>query len=229
MTSRSSGRAAARGPGAWRKAWRKAARKAGHGAWCALALCAAAAGRAGTAYVSDDLVLGVFAEQNQQGQRLTTLHSGARVETLDTAGEYTHVQLDGGISGWVKSSFLVTHEPATVRVKALEEELNRAHATTPALAEAAARSEVEQLKGELAAAQAELQSAREAAAASAASVAPAKQIPALPIPPWRRIQVLQSPWGFGLSVVIALLAGFWWGYGMLARRIKRRFGGLKVY
>jgi hypothetical protein len=29
--------------------------------------------------------------------------------------------------------------------------------------------------------------------------------------------------------VVALLLGFWWGYGVLARRIKRRFGGLKVY
>ena len=202
----------------------------GAGGWCVLALIAAAASRAETAYVSDDLVLGVFAEQNQQGQRLRTLHSGARVETLETAGEYTHVQLDGGVSGWVKSAFLVTHEPATVRVKALEDELNRAHATTPALAEAAARSEVVQLKSELAAAQAELQAARESvAAAAAASVAQPAEIPALPIPLSRRIQILQSPWGFGLTAVVALLLGFWWGYGVLARRIKRRFGGLKVY
>ena len=32
--------------------------------------------RAATAYVSDELVLGVYAEQNKQGQRLATLHSG---------------------------------------------------------------------------------------------------------------------------------------------------------
>jgi hypothetical protein len=203
----------------------------GVGLFCGgMALLGAPMCPAGTAYVSDDLVLGVFAEQNQQGQRLTTLHSGARVETLESAGEYTHVQLDGGISGWVKSSFLVTHEPATVRVKALEEELNRAHATTPALAEAAARSEVLQLKGELAAARSELQAARESVAAAAApAVAHAAEIPALPIPLYRRIQILQSPWGFGLTAVVALLLGFWWGYGLLARRIKRRFGGLKVY
>ena len=37
---------------------------------------------AATAYVSDELVLGVYAEENNQGQRLATLHSGASVETL---------------------------------------------------------------------------------------------------------------------------------------------------
>ncbi len=200
-------------------------------ACCGFALLAATLSRAGTAYVSDDLVLGVFAEQSQQAERLATLHSGARVETLGAAGEYTHVQVDGGISGWVKSSFLVTREPATVRVKTLEEELNRAHATTPALAEAAARSEVLQLKSELAAAQSELQAARESFAAAAAATATAHddQHPVLQMPLSRRIQILQSPWGFGLTAVIALLLGFWSGYGVLARRIRRRFGGLKVY
>src|SRR5271166_203336 len=136
------------------------------GGLCAGVLLAllAANGRAETAYVSDDLVLGVYAEQNQQGQRLKTLHSGAVVETLATSGEFTQVQLADGTSGWVKSSFLITHKPATARVKELEDELSRARATTPELAEAAARSELEQLKSQLAATQSELQSARETAA-----------------------------------------------------------------
>jgi hypothetical protein len=50
-------------------------------------LLALAAARAGTAYVSDELVLGVYAEQNGQGQRLATLHSGASVETLAVQDE----------------------------------------------------------------------------------------------------------------------------------------------
>ena len=35
----------------------------------------AANGRAAPAYVTDELVLGVYAEQSTQGQRLATLHS----------------------------------------------------------------------------------------------------------------------------------------------------------
>ena len=80
---------------------------------------------AATAYVSDQLVLNVYAEQNQQGQRLATLHSGARVETLATSADFTQVQLPDGVTGWVKSSYLTTEEPAAVRVKQLEEELDR--------------------------------------------------------------------------------------------------------
>ena len=78
-----------------------------------------------TAYVSDELVLGVFAEQNGQGQRLTTLHSGASVETLAVSGEFTQVRLNDGTTGWVKSTYLTTREPATSRLKQLEEELDR--------------------------------------------------------------------------------------------------------
>ena len=93
----------------------------------------------GPAYVSDELVLGVYAEQNNQGQRLATLHSGTSVETLAASGDFTQVRLSDGTTGWVKSAYLTTKEPAIVRVKQLEEELDRSRATTPALAEAAAR------------------------------------------------------------------------------------------
>ena len=65
--------------------------------------------RAATAYVSDELVLGVYTEQNSKGQRLATLHSGARVETLPVSGDFTQVRLTDGTTGWVKSS--VSHHP----------------------------------------------------------------------------------------------------------------------
>ncbi len=99
----------------------------------------------------------MYAEQNQQGQRLTTLHSGASVEALSTSGEFTQVRLADGTTGWVKSTYLTTHEPAAARVKQLEEELDRSRATTPALAEAAARSEVERLQRELAEKEAQIE------------------------------------------------------------------------
>ena len=186
------------------------------------AVLAPPAADAATAYVSDELVLGVYTEQNQQGQRLTTLHSGASLETLATSGEYTQVRLSDGSSGWVKSSYLTTHEPATVRVKKLEEELDRSRATTPALAEAAARSELERLKSELAAKQSELD------AALAGRAEPQNALPAAP--------GVRAGSSFGArsalaggTLMIGALGGFWLGYATLARRVKRRFGGLRVY
>ena len=56
-------------------------------------------GVAATAYVSDELVLGVYAEQNSQGQRLATLHSGTSVETLAQNGDFTQVRLSDGTTG----------------------------------------------------------------------------------------------------------------------------------
>jgi hypothetical protein len=182
-------------------------------------------GVAATAYVSDELVLGVYAEENNQGQRLATLHSGTSVETLAQDGDFTQVRMSDGTTGWVKSAFLTTKEPAVVRVKQLEEELDRSRATTPALAEAAARSEVERLKLELAAKQSELDAAHAGGVAPAA-VAPPESGPLAAIhaaaaPRWPVIT--------GIAVAIGLTCGFWLGYVTLARRVRRKFGGIKVY
>jgi hypothetical protein len=177
-----------------------------------LLLLLAADGRAATAYVTDELVLGVYAEQGTQGQRLTTLHSGASVETLATSGESTQVRLADGMTGWVKTAYLTNSEPATVRIKHLQAELDRSRATSPALAEAAARSEVERLTRELA--------LREAAAPSAAPSNVPGNVAAAPA---------QRLWPWIAAVCGALGCGFWLGYAMLARRVKGKFGGIKVY
>jgi hypothetical protein len=219
---------------------------------CAAALLLAllaGKGWAAIAYVSDELVLGVFAEQNNQGQRLATLHSGASVETLDVVGEFTQVRLSDGTSGWVKSAYLTTQEPAVVRVKQLEEELDRSRATTPALAEAAARSELTQLQRELAAKQAELDAAR---AVPAVPAAPASEPPAgasagaadpgagpsgMAAPATLAggamaavtAAISTHPWIGAVAMLAALACGFWLGYATLARRVKHKFGGIKVY
>jgi Bacterial SH3 domain len=186
---------------------------------------------AATAYVSDELVLGVYAEQNTQGQRLATLHSGASVETLSVNGEFTQVRLIDGTTGWVKSAYLTTRVPAIARVKQLEEELDRSRATTPALAEAAARSEVEQLKHELADKQSELDAAIGAVAAPAAAPGAATTSATRPGGVMASISAAASghPWIGVLAVPVALACGFWLGYATLARRIKQKFGGIKVY
>ena len=182
-------------------------------------------GMAATAYVSDELVLGVYAEENNQGQRLATLHSGGSVETLAQNGDFTQVRLSDGTTGWVKSAFLTLKEPAVVRVKQLEEELDRSRATTPALAEAAARSEVQRLKLELAAKQGELD------AAHAERLAPVTA-PPLNMGPLAAIQAAAAPrWPViaGIAAAVGLACGFWLGYATLARRVRHKFGGIKVY
>ena len=178
----------------------------------------------GPAYVSDELVLGVYAEQNNQGQRLATLHSGSSVEALAASGEFTQVRLSDGTTGWVKWAYLTIKEPAVVRVKQLEEELDRSRATTPALAEAAARKEVERLTRELEQARADLAAARDT---TSPAIGPAAAAPAggFRAPSGG----ITGPLIAAVAVALALCGGFWLGYATLARRVKRKFGGLKVY
>lgn len=159
----------------------------------------AASAGAGTAYVSDELVLGVYAQPDGQGQRLATLHSGANLETLGVSGEYTQVRLSDGTNGWVKTSYLTTREPATARLKQLQDEMERSGATTPAPAEAAA-----------------------AAAASSA-------LAAAPRPEGTATARSTHGWPWALALLAALACGFGLGYATLARRVRHKFGGLKVY
>ena len=187
-----------------------------------LALLAASAPGA-TAYVSDELVLGVYAEENNQGQRLATLHSGASVDTLSQSGDYTQVRLADGTTGWVKSTFLTSKEPAVVRVKQLEEELDRSRATTPALAEAAARNEVERLKQQLSAKHMEL----DAVGGSSAPLPPAAA--AGPLAEVQNSMGSKVLLIVGIASTVGLACGFWLGYATLARRVRRKFGGIKVY
>ena len=177
-----------------------------------------AAAAAATAYVTDELVLNVYAEENNQGQRLATLHSGAGVETLGVNGEFTQVRLADGTTGWVKSAFLTAKEPASLRVRQLEEELDRTRATTPALAEAAARSQVDRLTRELALKQAQLDARRTEPAAGSAAAEPAF-VPS-------KQQLIAAA---GVALLLGLAGGFWLGYATLARRVRRKFGGIRVY
>jgi hypothetical protein len=178
----------------------------------------AGSGHAATAYVTDQLVLGVYVDQKTQGQRLATLHSGAAVDTLAAYGDSTQVRLADGIVGWVKTAYLTNVEPATLRVKELQDELDRIRATTPALAEAAERSEVNRLTRELALR--ETPGPAPAAGAAGTDGAHPAARPGLPV------------WGW-LAAVAAVAAasggGFWAGYATLARRVRRRFGGIKLF
>ena len=184
---------------------------------------------AATAYVSDELVLGVYSEQNNQGQRLTTLHSGASVETLAVNGDFTQVRLNDGTIGWVKSAYLTTQEPAVVRLKQLQDELDRSRATTPALAEAAARSELEQLKRELAGKQAELMAANAAPAPPGGSAAAGGAVAQAATMAGRTAASSARAWIEVAATLASLMVGFCLGYAALARRIRHKYGGLKVY
>lgn len=160
-----------------------------------LALAVTTNGWAAIAYVTDELVLGVYSAQSTQGPRLATLHSGASVEVLEAKGDSTRVLLPDGITGWVKSVYITTSQPASVRLKLLQEEIVRNRSSTPPLARLP-------------------QALRNPSAVA---------VPAAATP------MTLHPWPWVAALIAALLASFWLGHATLARRIKYKFGGIKVY
>jgi len=191
---------------------------------------------AATAYVTDELVLGVYAEQTAQGQRLATLHSGATLETLSVSGDFTQVRLSDGTVGWVKSTYLTTREPATARLKELEEELERnpaARAAAPAANATPAGDDTHASDATHAGgdtppsgytpASADTAGSTAAAPRDARSLGGAGPALARPSSVLRRFAPLTA------AAVVSLGVGYLIGHATLARRIRRKFGGIKVY
>jgi hypothetical protein len=96
---------------------------------------------------------------------------------------------------------------------------------------AAARSELEQLKNELANKQSELDAARRALAspAPASSGAVASDAASDASPGGAMGVISAHPWTLFIAAAAALACGFWLGYSTLARRVRNKFGGIKVY
>jgi hypothetical protein len=190
------------------------------------------AAQAQTLYVTDKLQAVVYAQPSLEGNQVRILESGDAVELVSREGDNAHIRLDDGSEGWIASSYLVVDIPATRQLPALTAENERLRAS--ARTDAAASSELKtlqdrnaQLQAELGAAQRDLDALQPKAAAPAA-VRPDDEIPVDTVRPANR-----SRWFSILAMVAgaaaALALGFWWGYSTLERRVRRKYGGLKVY
>lgn len=84
-----------------------------------------------TAYVTDNLRLGLHQAQDTSDRSFRTLDSGQTLEIVNRDRNYAHVQLPDGTQGYVKAAYLVFEKPAKLivaetqaRVELLQTELN---------------------------------------------------------------------------------------------------------
>ncbi|HYM36170.1 MAG TPA: TIGR04211 family SH3 domain-containing protein [Steroidobacteraceae bacterium] len=184
----------------------------------------AMAAQAEQMFVSDKLIVSVYAEANQDSEKIDQLESGAALEVIEKAEGYTHVHLANGRDGWIKSSYLSSQTPAIVRVKELEKE--RASSTNTIPAQAAA--ELKQLQEQNSALRTEVDTLKKAAATvrtkQATETKPSTQVIKFDTP--SLLQALE--WGAAIAVAGGI-TGFAIGYGMISQRIKRKYGKLKIY
>jgi hypothetical protein len=203
----------------------------------ALLACGVAIAQGETLYVIEQLVVSVTSTADGSGERVGQIHSGDRVESLEKQDDQTRVRLPSGEEGWVKSSYLSSSPPMREQLKARTEELEKL------------RQEKTKLEADLASAR-KAASTAIAATASPPATAPAAvasaPIAAEPAPaqpsaaePAPSNPPLFSAEGFMPSrpswivalicSVAALGIGFALGWRMLDRRIRAKYGGLRIY
>ena len=194
-------------------------------------LLASFAAHTQTLYVTDKVEAGVYAQPTLDGDRVRLLESGDAVELVSREGDTVRVRLEDGSEGWIAGSYLVVDIPATRQLQALTAENERLRAS--ARSDTTATAEMKTLKDRNAQLQSELAAAqRDLNALQAKSPAPATR-PDDEVP----VEVARPPARSGLYLTLAIAAGgaatlalgFWWGYSTLERRVRRKYGGLKVY
>jgi SH3 domain protein len=182
-------------------------------------------------FVSDRLVLNVYAEPDQAGERVASIETGDAVTELERVENLIRVRLEDGREGWVGANYLTTEAPAAVRLR----ELQRAGKSAVQAAEQKSADEIARLKQDAAKLQFELTALK----ANAASPTAASPMPASSEEESVEADVAQSApasasqdraiWMWPVVVLLAGGLGFTAGYKTLAGRIRRKFGGLKIY
>jgi SH3 domain protein len=189
-------------------------------------------------FVSDKLVLNVYSEPDQGGERVATIETGDAVEELERADNFVRVRLENGGEGWVGANYLTADAPAAVRLRELQREQK---AAAPAV-DKKSLEEIARLRKQNATLEGELTTLK---ASVAASPPPQGQ----PLGETQSYDELESEpesaaqpdeeeqsggvgrivVSAGLAALVAALSGFAAGYHTLARRLRRKFGGLKIY
>ena len=177
-----------------------------------------------TAYVTDNLRLGLHAAEDTNDRAFRYLDSGQEMEILIRDRNYANVRLPDGTEGWVKSAYLVDEKPAKLIVaetaaanEALQKELQETKAAFAAPAQT------------IAALEAELAERSEAATASAARV----EALSAQVDDFRGRQdafkySMPIKW-VGGAMFVCLLAGFLGGLWWVDRSSRKRHGGIRIY
>ena len=178
-------------------------------------------------FVSDKLVLNVYSEPDQSGSRVASIETGDAVDELERDQGFVRIRLGDGREGWVGANYLTTDAPAAVQLRELQRQQKSANQTDKKSAD-----EIARLKKESESLQAQVKELKTAAAAAPAAAddgvlegaSPAPQQLAAVAPP-----PSSSAWIWSLVVILAAAIAYTAGYQTLARRLRKKFGGLRIY
>ena len=177
-----------------------------------------------TAYVTDNLRLGLHAAEDTNDRAFRFLDSGQEMTVLTRDRNYANVRLPDGTEGWVKSAYLVDEKPAKLIVAetmaerdalAAELEETRASFAEPAATIDRLRNETTALTARLDDAQAQVAALQE----ENASIQGMKEQYRGSVP---------IKWVGGV-VLVCLVLGFLGGLKWVDRQSRKRHGGIRIY
>jgi SH3 domain protein len=205
-------------------------------------------------YVIEQLVVAVESTPDADAERVAQVKSGDKLELLEREGEEAHVRLANGKEGWIKASYVSTAEPLQLKLTERAAELEKVKQEGDKL-----RQDVNRLESELASSKrAAAAVAASAVPASTAPVSTPAASPAAnartttatsvtcteattsgcssPAPLHETVflrqpdRPVQTSWLLLLGVAaVMLLVGFVLGWTTLDRRIRQKYGGLRIY
>lgn len=179
---------------------------------------------ADTAYVTDNLRLGLHTAEDTSDRAFRFLDSGQAMEVLIRDRNYANVRLPDGTEGWVKAAYLVDEKPAKLIVAetlaerdALAAELESAKQSfaEPAAAIGRLESQVADLRSQLDGAEAQVDELQR----ENASIQGLKEQYRGSVP---------ITW-VGGTIVLCLVIGFLAGLKWVDHRSRKRHGGIRIY
>jgi SH3 domain protein len=177
-----------------------------------------------TAYVTDNLRLGLHQAADTSDRSFRTLDSGQELEILSRDRNYAHVSLPDGTQGYVKAAYLVDEKPAKLIVAETQAEVDRLQA------------ELEQLRRQFAGPAATISALeQEVSTLSAQLESNNTQIAELSDDN-SDLRRRQSQMHYSLPLVwvggataVCLIGGFLLGLWWVDKRSRARHGGIRIY
>ncbi len=194
--------------------------------WVGLVLLALAplAAFADTAYVTDNLRLGLHQTPDTSDRAFRYLDSGQEMEILTRDRNYANVRLPDNIEGWVKAAYLVDEKPAKLIVAEITAERD------------GLLVELDETKQAFAAPAATIAALENDAAAFDARLAESNAIIVDLEEKNAGFQGMKEQYrgslplswvvgAIGVCLLAGFLAGMWW----VDRRSRQRHGGIRIY
>lgn len=177
-----------------------------------------------TAYVTDELRLGLHRAEDTTDRAFKVLVSGQELEILERNSLYARVRTTDGVEGWVKANYLVSDKPAKLRVSEMEatvkESSDRLRVAEKELSES--NKKVRQLESAIST----TQSSASETVENAEKFQEENEELRSQLKLYR--QSVPLSWALGAGLVfltIGFVGGLWW----LDYRIRKRHGGFRIY